>query len=200
MSTLYHADRVHGAAFDREGHRIVSFGWDGARVWELPVHQERSARYRDGDILDAAFVGDVHHYLVGLADGSLCVWDSKGTQSLPFRFEAPLRHASLSPDAGRVAIETKTGSCEVWDPVKGQRLFVVEKCGIARFSPDGSRLATLEHSTPNQAPPLLQLWDTESGELVRELRIDGSLGAGDVVFGPDGQRIVVAVYDDKPSI
>jgi WD40 repeat protein len=66
-----------------------------------------------------------------------------------------------------------------WNPQPNARFFGIE------FSPDSSLLATFSWESRN-----LQLWDVESGKLIRKFG-DYSTGIASAVFSPDGNLLAV---------
>ena len=75
----------------------------------------------------------------------------------------------------------------VWDTRTGKQVHLLgghsQAVGIARFSPDGTRIVTADRAS------VVQVWDTRTGRLQTEL--DGESRALQVQFTPDSQRLFV---------
>jgi len=150
-------------------------------------------------------------------DGVANVWDTNTGESLVTfdQHTAPLLHAQWSPDQTRIATASEDGTARVWDANTGEELFVfgdrvppiimqqVEGIEIAvwgvSWSPDGSQLVAVG------ADGLALIWDTQSGELLKTLRIasaDSPIGATvfDAFWSPDGQTIALQSFEESPTV
>jgi tetratricopeptide (TPR) repeat protein len=105
----------------------------------------------------------------------------------------PLRHANAtavttSPDGRWAATGTHHGrGVQVWDAHTGERLtpLIPEEPGVTPvFSPDGRWLVAA-------IPSAVRLWQTDSWELVRQIRPGQEPFAGGAAFSPDGRLLAV---------
>jgi WD40 repeat protein len=134
-------------------------------------------------------------------DGQVTFWDSfnsalYGGQA---RHRSTIRSMDTSPDGTRLATADDGGTIVIWD-TQGARLAsaIVGNVGNAvRYSPDGKLLATAGGTDPNSSSVgLLQFYNTETTELVREIRYSAGFGRPkELFFSPDG-RIVGMVRGD----
>jgi hypothetical protein len=136
----------------------------------------------------------------------LRIWDVKtGAKRLEIPLQERLRDLAFSPDGrrvfttdwdeGRVSVrETATGKAAgswvatyAWD---GPEAAEAQQwlCALA-VSPDGRTLATAGSPRGPKTPAVLQLWDAETGELLRSIRIDTNSMVDALAFSHDGKRL-----------
>ncbi|MBL7990661.1 MAG: choice-of-anchor D domain-containing protein [Candidatus Kapabacteria bacterium] len=128
-------------------------------------------------------------------DGQVTFWDAfnsafYGGQS---RHRSTIRSMDTSPDGTRLATADDGGTIVIWD-TQGARLAsaIVGNVGNAvRYSPDGKTLATAGGVLPdNPGVALLQFYNTETTELIREIRYSAGFGRPrELFFSPDGSII-----------
>ncbi|MCT7986428.1 trypsin-like peptidase domain-containing protein [Laspinema sp. A4] len=105
---------------------------------------------------------------------------------------ADIEFLSLSRD-GKILVSTNgEGTINVWDIQKGTVRHTFSWTGNSRdaiaLSPDGKLLAAgIWDDTDNT--PKVQLWDTQTGEVVRTLTHPGSDGITAVAFSPNSQTL-----------
>jgi WD40 repeat protein len=92
------------------------------------------------------------------------------------------------PDGKRLAMDSYDGVIHIWEPQTGrlvQVLFSRHPGGLLAWSPDGRVLA----AGNSQAQPVVQLWDAETGQLLRTL--DTPVGAMySLAWSSDGRRVL----------
>jgi WD40 repeat protein len=210
------APAVTFVSFSPDGRRLAAYiasvphqvrVWrldDGALVGSLDL-QEGSRRLFPAGLAFSAdgaqvYVGhynfDRKHTILAWRPGS----ESTGRRALEFDpgvgWEANLARLIIAP-AHDLVVFALFGKVEVHRLSQRQRLFAVEaslqEVRSAALSPDGRRLAIAFIG------PKLQLWDLSTGELSRELPIDGRAFAAQLGFLPDGQRLMGAL-DNKVYI
>jgi len=210
------APAVTFVSFSPDGRRLAAYiasvphqvrVWrldDGALVGSLDL-QEGSRRLFPAGLAFSAdgaqvYVGhynfDRKHTILAWRPGS----ESTGRRALEFDpgvgWEANLARLIIAP-AHDLVVFALFGKVEVHRLSQRQRSFAVEaslqEVRSAALSPDGRRLAIAFTG------PKLQLWDLSTGELSRELPIDGKAFAAQLGFSPDGQRLMGAL-DNKVYI
>ena len=134
-------------------------------------------------------------------DGQVTFWDAfnsafYGGQS---RHRSTIRSMDTSPDGTRLATADDGGTIVIWD-TQGARLAsaIVGNVGNAvRYSPDGKTLATAGGVLPdNPGVALLQFYNAETTELIREIRYSAGFGRPrELFFSPDG-RVIGMVRGD----
>ena len=134
-------------------------------------------------------------------DGALFSWRTSDLAPLD-RHDLPgvvVADVVASPDSRFVAVGAGTGQAEVFtadglEPVRalGQHPFPVSALA---YSPDGHLLATASDSVDD----ITRLWDTGSGDLVAELRGNGSAIEA-VAFSPDGRTLATGSGDSTVAL
>ena len=120
--------------------------------------------------------------------------------TLRFRQGSHFGEIRYSPDANQIAIAGNR-SLGLWDVVTGKELFQFGdgKGGIdapsfcIAFSPDGTILAAVLKDNAKKACSI-QLWNTRTGKLIRELK-GHSDWLGDLVFSGDARTLISGGYD-----
>jgi serine/threonine protein kinase/DNA-binding beta-propeller fold protein YncE len=115
-----------------------------------------------------------------------------GAAITPSMQHEALIHAWFSPDGKRLV--TMSGSAaRIWDATTGQPIGAVmqhtQYVYRARFSPDGTRIATASHDQT------ARVWDAATGEpITPPLKHDGYVRCA--MFSPDGTKLVTASGDN----
>jgi WD40 repeat protein/serine/threonine protein kinase len=150
-------------------------------------------------VLDAQFSADGSHLLIGLADGTVGLWDLAHGRPLNSSAEpySGVITTGFSPDGTAFATGSWDQTARVWDVKTGRPRTVSLKHEGAvyctAFSPDGRYLVT--GSADHQA----RVWALDTGRLVvGPLPHDGAVK--DVQFSPDGSRIATASEDSAARI
>jgi WD40 repeat protein len=128
-------------------------------------------------------------------DGQVTFWDSfnRAFYGGQVRHRSSIRSMDTSPDGMRLATADDSGTIVIWD-TQGARLSsaIIGSVGSAvRYSPDGRLLATAGGTDPNNPnAALLQFYNAETTQLVREVRYSAGLGRPrELFFHPDGTVI-----------
>lgn len=119
------------------------------------------------------------------------------------------RAAELGPD-GATFVRAAGKDVSVIDAITGKERFRLEadpqRVEALALSPDGKRLATSgagvvpPKAKPGQmpAPPTeyqVTVWDLSKAEPVTKFRVPGSTFSGQLMFTPDGRRVVTVAYE-----
>jgi len=116
-----HTDKVFSIAWNSDGSRLVTAGWDeSARVWDPVTGQELlKLQGHEGWVNSAAFSSDGSRIVTASSDHTVRIWDaSTGAQLLVLREH--LNHvysAQFSHDGTRIVTASKDGTARVWDSV-----------------------------------------------------------------------------------
>lgn len=115
-------------------------------------------------------------------DGSLLRWDlATGQRQVQKKYSvdllSPMLNAAISPDGQRVAVQEKNGQVKIdsitSDGVDSVTLATIFESSVSiAFSPDGSKLIThilRSRDEKNADKVSLQLWNSQSGELVADV-------------------------------
>ncbi|MDX6384407.1 MAG: hypothetical protein QOK48_1980, partial [Blastocatellia bacterium] len=137
---------------------------------------------------------------VGQPDKAVKIYDvqsGRELRELPFKATPDAENSSLafSADARLVAFGKTDETVSVQEAATGREIYSLNT-GVSQtpqrvqFSTDGRFLVT---ATDNNAGAAMKLWDAATGQLVRELRINGSplLSARVISFNRDGSLIAV---------
>jgi len=196
LKTLPAGSALNGAAFSRDGKRVVTAGedgtaiiWDaesGARLRELPAH--------DGPVNGAAFNPTGSEVATAYKDGTAIIWDAESgarLRELPAH-DGPVNGAAFNPTGTEVVTANKDGTAIIWDAETGTRLHELPgpagSMESAAFSPNGSEVVT---ASENGAAGI---WDAETGKLLVPLEVPaGSVES--VAFSPNGKEVVTAEED-----
>lgn len=188
-------DRTVQAAPDWEQARLsralASLHWgmtDGTQVSGVNPPQ----------VEDLAYAPDGTSLAVARGDGSVDVWDAvSGELRVSFAAhqgsDGLLDHVNntvtYSPDGTRLVTTGDDGMVRVWDAATGEALMALSANGPnladALFSPDGSRIASVNEPSSDEDETKVQVWDAETGELLLELA-----GGTPIAFSPDGIRLI----------
>jgi len=182
--------------FSPDGKRIASCGgnraviqiWDalsGAEVLTLTGH-------RGTWLSSVTFSPDGEHIASGGEDQTVRVWNaSTGTEEAVFQgHQGPVRSVAFSPDGRRILSGGEDGTVKLWDverPNAHESVTLRGHTGTVAsvaFSPDGKYLASRSHDRT------IKLWDVGTGVEVKSLDRQYYLWASNMVFSPDGGRII----------
>jgi WD40 repeat protein len=198
---------VLGAAFSRDGRRIVTVSGDSARVWDAANGRELAVlRGHEGHLTGAAFSPDGHLIVTTSSgndytrtSGTARVWDSAtGRQFAVLEVVGQTGSPDFSSDGRRIVVVCDDSTARVFDAVTGRQIAVLRghERGVhaAAFSPDGARVITapLDDETA-------RVWDAATGRQIAVLR--GHEGAvRSAAFSPDGSRIITASADSTARV
>jgi RNA polymerase sigma factor (sigma-70 family) len=188
---------IRTLAFSSDGKRIAFGDYSGAtKVMEAATGKIIAAVSNHSAIVNTVlFTPDDKTIISACFDGTISLWDyAKGTEEIPFNIERQrLLTIALSPDAKLLAGVTWEGNGYMWDFAKREMLYefrgtlknaMVE--GLA-FAPDGKTFMTGSRDS------LLRLWNTKSGEAIRDLTGRKTL-VNTAVFSADGKALFTSGF------
>ncbi len=193
-----HSDGVVAAAFSPDGARLATSGLEGtARLWDVQTGRPLA-------LLQGFFGASIRFSpdgtrLVGQAD----LWDVAPTIPLPtFRGHSDiLTDLAFSADGARVITTSRDTTTRLWDVGSGKPLATLNGHYVLgetawpeqlTLSPDGTRLATMDHSAA-------RLWDVKTGKLLATL--DGHSGILEAMaFSPGGDFIATVGSDETARL
>ncbi len=195
---LAHSGPVKSLSVSPDGKLLAAASGDKFYIWDarsgravlsLPAHSQAAIACH------ARFSPDGQQLAI-VAAGQLTLWDTttwKPVRVLASQEKRKCGCLAFSPNGQFLAVAYRsTGpAVGIWDLATGQeRLQLPGRNDVdaLAFSPDGNRLASdsAEH---------LQVWDVQTGQIVRRIAMDGGLLLRDAAFSPDGRYLAVAGGD-----
>jgi WD40 repeat protein len=150
--------------------RIISYSWDGFRIWDLESGAQVGEVWEDKDfgVTIIALSPDGKKVASGSRDGTVKLWniDTGKVIKTWTGHTKRVRCVSWSPGGGRVVSGSEDGTFRVWD-VKGGETSVLgpinagKKVWAVCYSPVAEMIATGGDD--------LKIWDANSGELLKTL-------------------------------
>jgi tetratricopeptide (TPR) repeat protein len=217
---------VHSVCWRPDGTRLATAGDDGTvKLWDAHTGREESSlKGLEGPVEDVCFSPDGTR--LACASGiEVRVWDAgTGKEQLSLKGQGGFVNCVCwSSDGKRLASGGALGTVQVWDAVTGEKVRTLEghigQVYRVCFSPDGTRLAsaggvmqtvtfTLDRKT-RQIHDLqpgegshgeVKVWDPETGQELRSLKVPAGAVAASVGFAPDGNRLASGHSDGTVSI
>jgi eukaryotic-like serine/threonine-protein kinase len=204
-----HSAEAVSVAFNPDGQHLASGSIDQTvKIWNCVSEKERLWLKRPSDqmtgSLRISFSPDSRR--LELADGdTLKIWETTSGKKL---LDLQLGGFSMpfSADGSRIASGWGHRTLKIWDSASGKALFDLKghrgEIPSVAFSTDGRRLAS------GSLDGTVEIWDLTNGKelfalngyIARALARTGWVGAGDVAFSPDGQRLATASRDNTAKI
>jgi WD40 repeat protein len=148
---------ILAVAFAPNGEYIVGGGRDGLGVWRVEDGKQM-ATMAVGDVMCLDVSKDGRWIAAGTTDAHVFVWDAVFSQ----KNNEMILAVDFSPDSTRLVVAQNyhdTGP-SVWDVATRQKVLTLEKShGVARYSPQGDRIATNIHE-------VIRVWDSNDGHLL----------------------------------
>ncbi len=192
-----HDEPVFFVGFQPGGQRVVSVGWDTARLWQLKDMRELEnfpafSSFVDNTTSCVALSPDGKHILMSDIGRSIRLRELSGREELHLRTKEGADRLTFSPDGRRAllvvpddrrALPGAPGAIRLWRLENGAtpQTFsghAKEAC-FAIFSPDGDRMLSGSRDLT------MRLWDLNNGATIRSFAHDSEVRAG--AFSPDGK-------------
>jgi WD40 repeat protein len=177
---------VSNAVFNPDGKLLLTSSGDmTAKLWDTSSGTLlKTFRGHKGYVDSARFSADAKKVLTASRDGTVMIWDvvtGGRLATLQVTSKTWVSDARFSPDGSQIVATSPSGHASVWN-IKSRKLLLTLgdfRVNDASFSPDGKQVLTL--SDAHEAPDgngVAQLWDSQTGSLIRELRIKGGFARG----------------------
>jgi WD40 repeat protein len=193
-----------GVSLSDDGKRLVTFGGNTARMWEVSTRHELSLPLVHTDPIKAVFFNRDGNRIVTRSGNEAHVWDLATGQEVftPLKHLQQVKYAEFSPDGLYLVtccfddVRTKCYA-QVWNATTGlpagQPLKHSDGVLFASFSPDSRRVVTASEDFT------AIVWDVATS-----LPLAPPLGHEHQVqtasFGPDGKWIVTASSDQTARV
>ena len=194
-----HRSAVLDVSFSPDSSRIVTRSQDETmRVWSTNSGEVLST-FPGGGL--GGFLHSGKSVLTTSRDATVRVRDvTNGDVSLVLAgHEGTFVSAVISPDKTLFLTGSDDGTARLWSATIGEPVLTLSRSGFASdepaaFSADGSRIVGASGEQGG-----VEIWDAGTGEVLQTFSV-GSGSVSDVVFSPDGGRILVASTDTTARI
>ncbi|HUC86005.1 MAG TPA: protein kinase, partial [Candidatus Acidoferrales bacterium] len=150
-NTLVADHKVNSARFSPDGKRIVTAGWDQARVWDAQSGQPLTEVLQHNGLVSSAQFSPDGKCIVTVCGARAWIWEAQSGRQLavvpPSDSGVPINSAEFSPD-GRWLVTAEVGQFAIWEAQSGRLRTEVKGTSFdavfnsAQYSPDGGRIVT----------------------------------------------------------
>ena len=203
-----------GVDFNQQGDRVIAGASDGRLLavdpFSVEVLYDVPAAHGTDDEGETVPVLNVVHnpagdtFATGGADGTVRLWDAETGDPLRTidAHEGPVNEIAFSPDGDSVLSGGQDARLYLWDAETGEQIREFEgHVGFifsVDFSGDGNRVISSTGDDPNDSQNIDRtgrVYDVESGELLAELREEGTGWLRAATLDTTGERAAIASYD-----
>jgi WD40 repeat protein len=193
---LAHDSFVMSAHFSADGTRVVTASQDKtAKIWNAETGALIGKPFAHEDkLMWASFSPNGKRIATSAEDKRIRIWDAaSGALISEWEYVTYIASAEFSPDGRHLLTWTMDDvTARLWDVEHGEAvcgpLQHADQVVSARFSPDGSKIATASNDHT------ARLWDAATGKPLTD-PLQHPAEVTSVSFSPDGQEIVTACLD-----
>jgi DNA-binding SARP family transcriptional activator/WD40 repeat protein/energy-coupling factor transporter ATP-binding protein EcfA2 len=210
-----HGGSSVGAAFSPDGAALYSSSLDGA-IFEWGIDGERrfGQRFHYGprarslpDVPQTpplAVAPDGSQFMVRVGRSRLALYSLPALQRRAVitatPTAGPMTAVAWSPAGDRIALATRDGPVQLWDPGKRPRLIHrlegLDAVQALSFAPDEPLVAAVDRQRASgKARGRLAIWRTDTGESSSRVNLPGE--GRSIAFSPDGDKIAVGLDDGQ---
>jgi WD40 repeat protein/serine/threonine protein kinase len=196
-------------AFSPDGELLATHSLEGvSRLWETATGKPAGPALRNNGTLDqssareyasvnfrwsAAFSPNGKLLATASVGGAVGLWETETGRPYgqPIQHECEVWTVAFSPDGKLLASGAEDGAVRLWEVASGQpHGSVLQHNNPVRkvtFSPDGTLVATM-----TRGGAFVQLWETQTGRLHKQLLHEAPGWATEISFSPDGQLLAAS--------
>ncbi|HEX9921205.1 MAG TPA: TIR domain-containing protein [Anaerolineae bacterium] len=190
VARLPHESEVWAAVFSPDGRWLATRGGQVARLWEVPIGEERASLEHAGYLNDMAFSPDSHWLVTASLDHTARLWDvTTGREVARFRHDDRVWSAVFSPDGQWLATRSDQ-TAYLWRLSSGLIEPAVE---VSLPQTSAEARPALFRQQPEQGTLLPETVMTVIGRGVRRMQHQANIL--DMKFSPDGRWLVTAGTD-----
>jgi WD40 repeat protein len=176
---------VVDVAMTPQGKRLLTFGTDGAQLWDAHTGQQVQSFAPDTALSWAGFAADVQYVLTLAEDRTLRVWDTgDGREVVALQDVDECLDAAIDDDVMRLIIRNAQNELVLWNSHTKQRVTFADPNAQAAELTADRRYVLLFDDNASAA-----VWDAKSGRQVTTLGdwqwVDHAR------LSPDGQRVAM---------
>ncbi len=194
-----HSQRVNSINWSPDGSRVVTASDDDtAIIWDANTGQALHRLEGHTNWVNyAEFAPDGLTVITASSDGTVTLWDSGTGESLGSvqAFDYDVWHATFNADNTRLAASGPTGTV-LYNLTDGEELARIDtgsRTDYVEFSPDGSRLLTIDESGTGG------IWSAKDGKQIVEL-IGHSAPIYYGTWSPDGSQVATVSEDGTAKL
>ncbi|MEY2575372.1 MAG: hypothetical protein QOF80_859 [Verrucomicrobiota bacterium] len=193
---LAHDTFVMSAHFSADGTRVVTASQDTtAKIWNAETGELIGKPFaHEGKLMWASFSPDGKRIATSAEDKRIRIWDAaSGALITEWEYVTYIGSGEFSPDGRHLLTWTLDDvTVRIWDVEHGEAVGAplrhTANIASARFSPDGSKIATASEDRT------ARLWDAATGKPLTD-PLEHPAQVTSVGFSPDGRQIVTACAD-----
>jgi WD40 repeat protein len=191
LSLPGHESGIYDMAWSPDGAALATANEDGTAIlWDVAEGEARRTLRGDEEGLFAvAFSPDGRRLATAGQTGSIRLWDAEAGELLLelCEHDDSVFRLAFSPDGRRLAATSLDGTARVLDLDEEVLARVLCRASYLDFS--RSRLAVAREDG------IVAVWDTRSGEMLREITATGRITMTDVAFHQGGSQLLTAATD-----
>jgi WD40 repeat protein len=197
-----HDTDVFAAVFSADGSRLASTDLVGVViVWDVASGAEaQRLSLGEGNLALSIDLSNDNRYLAAAGiDGVAYLFDlTSQTQVLTITHNQYLTSVDISPDSNTLLTVTGNGDVALWEISSGKQLYSYPHGAVlipaARFSPDGSKFATIDNTGA------LRIWAVDQPAEPQSILRGTATALAALNYSPDGQYVAIGIADGTIQI